>query len=55
MGHHSQSFIFFEAGSLVAQASLELSIYLKLTLNSWSSCFRFSGAGIIGVYRPCVP
>lgn len=46
-------FFSFERGPYVAQANLELTVRLKMALNSQSSCLYFSSLGMTGMV--CIP
>lgn len=41
-------FFFFHIGFHAVHAGLELAVYLRQTLNFWSSCFDLPSAGITG-------
>lgn len=45
---HNYIVIWFETASHASQAGLELVVWTRMTLNSWSSCV-FTNAGVAGV------
>lgn len=38
----------------IVQVDLKLSVWLRRTVNFWSSCLHFLSAGIAGVYHYCL-
>lgn len=43
------SLLLFDTGSPKAQAGWDLTMYPRITLNCWSSCWHYLNAGITGI------